>query len=199
MGNILDGKALARKLKDELKVQVEELRKQTGHVPHLVNVLIGDSHDACAYANSQKRVAEYIGINYELKILPENITQNELVETIQQLNHDTRVHGIMLHKPVPESINYAEVANSVNTSKDLEGVNITNIGKMMLGKTELIPCTPASIMEHIKSSGVDIRGKEAVVVGDSEIVGKPVSLLLLKEEATVTICHVATSQGRSCR
>ena len=101
----------------------------------------------------------------------------------------------MIHKPVPPQIDYRLVANYVDIAKDLEGINIANIGKMVLGETKLIPCTPASVMEHIKSTGVNLRGKEVVIVGHSEIVGKPLSLLLLGEYATVTVCHVATSEA----
>lgn len=200
--HILDGTALAKKLKDELKKEVARLketfgglpRRQAG-VPHLVNVMVGSDPGSCAYANAQKKVAEYIGINYELKILSADTTQAKLSSVIKELDADSGVHGIMIHKPVPAHIDYRSVANYVAPSKDLEGINVTNIGKMMLGQTRIIPCTPAAVMEHIRSTGVNLRGKEAVIVGHSEIVGKPLSLLLLAQDATVTVCHLATSQA----
>ena len=193
--HILDGTALAKKLKDDLKKEVARLKQDFGGVPHLVNVMVGNDAGSCAYANSQKKVAEYIGIKYELKILSQDTTQAKLISVIKELDADSAVHGIMIHKPIPEQIDYRAVANYVAPSKDLEGINVTNIGKMMLGQTRIIPCTPAAVMELIRSTGVKLRGKEAVVVGHSEIVGKPLSLLLLAQDATVTVCHLATTQA----
>ncbi len=192
---ILDGTALAKKLKDELKKEVARLKETFDGVPHLVNVMVGSDPGSCAYANSQKKTAEYIGIKYELKLLPEDTIQAKLISVIKKLDADAGIHGIMIHKPIPAHIDYRSVANYVAPSKDLEGINVTNIGKMMLGDTRIIPCTPAAVMELIRSTGVKLRGKEAVVVGHSEIVGKPLSLLLLAQDATVTVCHLATSQA----
>jgi len=195
MATILDGKKLAQQIKDQLKKEVQALDKKYGERPHLVNLMIGDDAGSRTYANAQIKAAEYIGINYELKNYPLNITQEKFEEEISRLNDDPRVNGIMLHKPVPKQIDYHSVANLVDTNKDLEGINVSNIGKMLLGETDIIPCTPAAIMEHVKSTGVPLRGKEAVIVGHSVIVGKPLSLLLLEEYATVTVCHVATSEA----
>ena len=190
---ILDGKLLAQHIKDELKSQVFSLKQKTGLVPRLVNVMVGNDQGSCAYAKSQKSVAEYIGIQYDLITLPGDVTEEKFGECIKDLNQDFSVNGIMIHKPLPEHIVYGKIANYVNTEKDLEGINVTNIGKMILGETKIIPCTPASVVEHIQSTGVDLRGKEVVVVGHSVIVGKPLALLLLKQFATVTVCHIATS------
>jgi len=192
---ILSGKQLAQNLKDALKAEVVALKEKTGCVPRMANVMIGHNHGACAYANSQKKVAEYIGIEYDLAALPEDISEEDFIGCLQKLNADPSVNGIMIHKPIPEHIDYGRVANFVDTDKDLEGINVANIGKMLLGETRIIPCTPASVMEHIKSTGIDLRGKEAVIVGHSVIVGKPLSLLLLEQFATVTICHIATSEA----
>ncbi|MCR4336688.1 MAG: bifunctional 5,10-methylenetetrahydrofolate dehydrogenase/5,10-methenyltetrahydrofolate cyclohydrolase [Candidatus Omnitrophica bacterium] len=192
---ILDGKQLAKTLKEQLKKEVIELKSATGKVAHLINVMIGNDYSSCAYANSQKRVAEEIGLNYELVNLAQNVSQGELIKYIQKLNADPNVHGIMIHKPVPSHIDYHEVANCLDMRKDLEGINVANIGKMLLGETQIIPCTPAAVMEHLRSTGMSLRGKEVVVVGASEIVGKPLSLLLLREYATVSVCHIATSEA----
>ncbi len=192
---LLDGKLLAQQLKDELKEKVELLKTKSGKVPTIKNILIGQDDGSCAYANSQKKAAQYVGIQYELVTLKEDIPQEELVEFIQNLNGDPDVNGIMLHKPVPKHIDYRAAANGISVEKDLEGVNVTNIGKMIIGDTKIIPCTPASVMAHIHSTGVPIRGKEAVIVGHSEIVGKPLSLLLLQEYATLSVCHIATSEA----
>lgn len=192
---ILDGKRLAHKIQRELKEEVRKLHDTTGDVPHLVNVMIGDDQGSCAYANSQKRVAQAIGIEYRLENLARDIRQDQLISYIESRNADKKVNGIMIHKPVPPQIDYRTVANRVDVRKDLEGINVANIGKMLLGETHLIPCTPAAVMEHIRSTSVALKGKEVVVVGHSEIVGKPLSLLLLNESATVTVCHIATSQA----
>ncbi len=192
---ILDGKVLATKIKEQLKLQVAALKKVRSNVPHVVNIALGDHHAMCAYANAQIKAAEDMGIEYRLDVLPENISQAQLIEHIHTLNQDPTVHGIMVHKPVPANIDYHLVANHIDVVKDLEGVNVTNIGKMLLGKTNIIPCTPAAVMAHIESTGIDLRGKEVVIVGHSEIVGKPLSLLLLANMATVTVCHIATSEA----
>lgn len=192
---ILDGNALARDLKDALKRDVAALKKKTGCVPRLVNVMVGSEHGACAYAKSQKKAAEYIGIQYELAVLPEDVSQEDFSGHIRALNGDAAVNGIMIHKPVPPHIDYSRAANCVDTAKDVEGINVANIGRMILGETKIVPCTPAAVMEHIRSTGVPLRGKEAVIVGHSVIVGKPLSLLLLGQYATVTVCHIATSEA----
>ena len=192
---ILDGKALAKKLKDSLRKDIQNFKKEWDVVPRLVNILIGSDDGSCAYANSQKTAANDMGIDYELVTLPEDTTQCALENYLKKLSDDPAVNGVMIHKPVPAHIDYRSASNYLDTIKDLEGINVTNIGKMIIGQTKIIPCTPASVMELIKSSGIDLRGKEVVIVGHSEIVGKPLSLLLLEEFATVTICHVATSEA----
>ncbi len=193
MPKILDGRLLAQRIKEDLKKEITLLKEKTGRVPHLVILMIGRDEGASAYANSQQKTAFEIGIQYELRTLPENILEGAVIDIIKELNRDTSVHGIMIHKPVPAAIHYRRAANYIDTAKDLEGINVTNIGKMIFGETTIIPCTPAAVMAHIKSIEIPIRGKDAVIVGRSEIVGKPLSLLLLQEEATVTICHRATS------
>ncbi len=192
---ILDGKSLAQDLKNTLRDEVTSLKQEMGAVPHLVNVMVGTNHSACAYAKAQEKAAQFIGIQYELETLPEDVTQEDFSACIKKLNDNESANGIMIHKPVPEHIDYSEVAKLVDTDKDLEGINVTNIGKMLVGETKIIPCTPASVMEHIKSTGVDLYGKEAVIVGHSVIVCKPLSLLLLEQFTTVTVCHIATSEA----
>lgn len=198
---ILDGKRLAQSISKQLSRDVGLLQKKTGQVPHMVNVMLGGDGSACAYANSQKRVAEKVGIRYDLVNLPKDISQNDLISYINTLNADSSVHGIMLHKPVPAHINYREVANCFAVAKDLEGINVTNIGKLLIGETRIMPCTPAAVMELLDlipkefDPHFNLRGQETVVVGASEIVGKPLSILLWTRMATVTVCHVATSEA----
>ncbi|MDP8266083.1 MAG: bifunctional 5,10-methylenetetrahydrofolate dehydrogenase/5,10-methenyltetrahydrofolate cyclohydrolase [Candidatus Aceula meridiana] len=192
---VLDGKLLAEEIKKRLQDEVGFIHNETGCLPLIVNVMIGNNHAACAYANSQKKAAEQIGINYRQDILDKDISAEEIIAHIKSLNEDKNVNGILVHKPVPGHIDYPIIANHIDVSKDLEGVNIVNVGKMLLGQTKIIPCTPAAAIEHIKSTGIDLPGKEVVIVGHSEIVGKPLSLLLLAELATVTICHIGTSEA----
>ncbi|MDO8580374.1 MAG: bifunctional 5,10-methylenetetrahydrofolate dehydrogenase/5,10-methenyltetrahydrofolate cyclohydrolase, partial [Candidatus Omnitrophota bacterium] len=189
-----DGRKLAAQLKQQLKQEVLHLRGSTGDVPRIINLMVGQDPAAQSYARSQMKTADEVGVKYELLNLPENTKQKELLQKIDQLNRDSSVNGVIIYKPVPSQIDYQLAAGSISASKDLEGINALNLGKMILGEAAMIPCTPAAVMEHIKSTGVLLRGKEAVVVGRSEIVGKPVSLLLLKEHATVTICHSATAK-----
>ncbi len=189
---LLDGKALAARIKEQLKTEVGVLKEKTNRVPAMVNLMVGNDPAAGAYANSQKKVAEYIGIGYKLINLDQNIKQSEVIENIERLNKDAQVNGIMVYKPLPKPLDYGAIANHLNPAKDLEGMSAVNFGKLILGGTKIIPCTPASAMEHIKSTGDKLRGKEAVIVGRSEIVGKPLALLLLAESATVTICHTGT-------
>lgn len=192
---ILDGKTLASNVRKELKHEIALIKEQGGSLPRMVNIMIGDDDGTCAYAKSQKKVATDIGIDYELKVLKEEITQKEFIQVLKELNADKSINGIMIHKPVPEQIDYVEAASYVDPLKDLEGINTVNIGKMILSETNIIPCTPASVMEHLKSTGESLRGKEVVVIGHSTIVGRPLSMLLLDQMATVTVCHLATSEA----
>ncbi len=192
---VLDGRKLAFNVSKDLKKEIAVFKKRGANVPRMVNVMIGDDEGTCSYAKSQKKVARDIGIEYNLKVVSAEINQSEFISLIKEMNADTKVNGILIHKPVPEHIDYAEAASYVSPSKDLEGINPVNIGKMMMGRTPIIPCTPASVMQHLKSTGVDLRGKEVVLIGHSTIVGRPLSMLLLDQLATVTICHIATSQA----
>lgn len=192
---LLDGKVLAAHLKESLKKEIDELKVRTGRTPVVVSILTGDDPSALSYAGSQKKTAEALGIEYRLAHLPSSVSQQEFVRLIEDLNSDINVHGIMINKPLPPHIDYASLANLVVDGKDIEGLNIANIGKMFLGKTKLFPCTAAAVMEHLRFANIPLRGKEAVVIGRSEIVGKPLMLLLLQESATVTVCHSGTTEA----
>jgi methylenetetrahydrofolate dehydrogenase (NADP+)/methenyltetrahydrofolate cyclohydrolase len=192
MTNILDGRALAQTLKNQLKEDVAQLQKKYGAVPHLVNLLVGENHPGTVYAQSQKKAAEFVGMSCELKNFPDTVKQNELAQSIQNLNAQKNITGIMLHKPLPASIQYNALINMIDPAKEMEGMGSSNMGKLVLGEAKLIPATPAAVMELIRLSGINLCGKKAVVIGRSEIVGKPVSLLLLKQSATVTVCHSQT-------
>ena len=194
--NILDGKALAAILKENLKKEIDEIRARTGLVPVVVSISTGSDPSAGSFSESQRKTAESLGIDYRLKNLPASVSQQELTEFINDLNANVRVHAILINKPLPPHIEYGAIANCIADVKDIEGLNIANIGKMFLGKTKLFPCTAAAVMEHLRFAKISLRGKEVVVIGRSEIVGKPLLLLLLAANATVTVCHSATDPGK---
>jgi methylenetetrahydrofolate dehydrogenase (NADP+)/methenyltetrahydrofolate cyclohydrolase len=192
---ILDGKVLSQKLILDLKAEVDRLLAATGKTPRFVNIVVGQDASAASYGKSQKRAAEAIGIDYQFAYLPQNTTQKELLDQVKFLNESPEVHGVMIHKPLPEGLDFQKAVNMITADKDLEGMGVANLGKLLLGKTRIIPCTPASAMALLASSGVDLAGKNAVIVGRSEIVGKPMMLLLLEKNATVTVCHSGTSRA----
>jgi len=190
---ILDGKALRSRILKGLTHQVASLKQKYQATPYMINIMVGQNSSSCAYAKSQERIAQDIGIKYECLRLPEDTSLSEIISHIHRLNDNGDVNGIMIHKPFPQNIDYQAVANEIDMRKDLEGINVANIGRILLGADQMIPCTPAAVMEHIHSIGKKLYGKEAVIIGASEIVGKPLALLLLREMATVTVCHIATS------
>ncbi|MBF0486311.1 MAG: bifunctional 5,10-methylenetetrahydrofolate dehydrogenase/5,10-methenyltetrahydrofolate cyclohydrolase [Candidatus Omnitrophica bacterium] len=192
---ILDGKALSLKLQAGLKAEVERLKMETGKTPRFMNIVIGSDPGAASYGKSQKKVADNIGVDYQFSHLQQHVTQKELIDHIRFLNEDPAVHGIMLHKPVPEGIDFKEAVNEISFHKDLEGMTLMNLGQLFLNRTKIIPCTAAGAMALLESSGVNLAGKNALVVGRSEIVGKPMMLLLLEKNATVTVCHSATTKA----
>ncbi len=192
---ILDGKLLSKELTAQLKAEVIRLKAATGKVPRCVNIVIGQDASAASYGKSQKRAAEEIGIDYQFTYLPHNATQKELLDQVKFLNEDAGVHGVMIHKPVPEGIDFQQAVNALAPEKDIEGMGTGNLGKLFLGKTPIIPCTPASAMALLALSKVEIAGKDAVIVGRSEIVGKPLVFLLLEKNATVTVCHSGTHRA----
>lgn len=194
MGQILDGEVLAGKIKSELKERLNKLNEK-GVQPQLVAVLIGDNAGAKIYANQQKKACEEIGIKYNLAELLVDTIEEQAIEYVRKLNNDKSVTGIIIQMPFPPQINARKVQTEINPQKDVEGIHPANIGLLVYGRHIVAPCTALGAIELLKSSGVDLKGKETVVVGHSEIVGKPVMLLLLQsllESPTVTVCHIAT-------
>ncbi len=192
---LLDGRVLAQHLRDQLQREVAALKERTGAVPRLMNLLMSNDAAGSFYARSQQKAAEQIGIDYELVSLSPSTPEDEIVRHLDAFNADPAVSGIMIHKPLPTHINDQRLANHVAVDKDIEGLNASNIGNVLLGKSQVIPCTAAAVMEHLKAAHVELRGREVVIVGASEIVGKPLALLLLRAYATVTVCHIATSEA----
>ncbi len=191
---LLDGKILANQIKENLKVEIEGFKKTYQAVPCLASIQIGENSASAIYVKSQEKSAAALGIEFNLCKLNANTTQDELVAYIQKLNQDKSVSGIIIQLPVPPQINSKEISIFIDPKKDVEGMHPENVGQVIFGKMRIGSCTALAAMELIKSTGVDLYGKEAVIVGHSEIVGKPVSLLLLDKFATVTICHIATGQ-----
>jgi methylenetetrahydrofolate dehydrogenase (NADP+) / methenyltetrahydrofolate cyclohydrolase len=188
---IIDGKKQAQIIKDEVKARVLKL-KELGWQPHLISVDVGDSGAVSLYIKNQQRAAEQVGIEFEHHHYPGNITQREMLAAIQALNVDPRVTGIILQRPVPPTLDLEELESTIHHIKDVEGMSSSNIGNIVYGDSSLGPCTSLASVELLRSTGLNLRGLEVVVVGHSEIVGKPVALLLVEELATVTICHHGT-------
>jgi len=194
-GKIIDGKSLAAKFKGDIKSEVEELKKRHKVVPLLTAIQVGENPASRVYIKKQRKSCEEVGIDYQLHELPEVTSEEELLEFVEKLNKDDKVTGIILEMPLPPQINARRVQMVITPTKDVEGMNPSNMGMLVYGSPRLAPCTALAAMELLKSTGVDIKGKEVTVVGHSEIVGKPITLFLLSsvlESATPTVCHIAT-------
>lgn len=191
MAKILNGKEVSQRIKDELKEEVKKL-KSDKIFPGLAVIIVGDDPASRVYVNSKKKACEEIGIYSQEYALPENTTQDELLELVEKLNSDTKINGILVQLPLPSHIDEEAVINAISPKKDVDAFHPVNVGKIMIGNYDFLPCTPAGVMELIKESGIDISGKECVVVGRSNIVGKPQAMLLLHQNGTVTICHSRT-------
>lgn len=191
MAKIIDGKKISADIKDELKAKVEELKKQ-GKECCLAVIQVGNDPASSVYVRNKKRACEYIGIKSLSYELPEETTQEELLSLIKKLNNDDSVHGILCQLPVPKHIDDEKIIDAISPQKDVDGFSPQSVGAMVVGKKGFLPCTPAGIVQLLKRSGVEIEGKNCVVVGRSNIVGKPMSLLMLRENATVTVCHSRT-------
>lgn len=188
---LLNGKEVSARIKDELKKEVAEL-KEKGIFPGLAVVLVGDDPASKVYVNSKKKNCEELGIYSEEYTLPTETTEEELLGLIARLNKEDKLSGILVQLPLPKHINEENIINSIDPKKDVDAFHPVNVGKIMVGNYDFVPCTPAGVMELIKESGIEIAGKECVVVGRSNIVGKPQAMLLLHENGTVTICHSKT-------
>lgn len=194
VAQLLSGKEIASKIKEDLKKEIEALKAKFGDGPSLVSVAVGENPASAVYMKSQKKTAETLGVGFDLQNLPADIKEKELIEHIKKLNRDPKVSAIIIQMPLPQSIDAKKVISCIDPAKDAEGMHPENIGKLVLGKGKVLPCTPAACMELLKETGEDLYGKEVVVVGHSEIVGKPLALLLLDKFATTTVCHIATGE-----
>ncbi len=188
---LLDGKATSKQIKDELKDKVAVLKEQ-GIVPTLAVVIVGDDAASHVYVKFKKRACEYIGIRSLSYELPSATTEEEILNLVDELNGRDDVHGILVQLPLPDHISDDKVIMAIDPKKDVDGFHPVNVGNLSIGNPGFISCTPYGIIELMKRYDIEIKGKNCVIVGRSNIVGKPVSMLLLKENGTVTVCHSKT-------
>ena len=191
MAQIINGKEIAQTIKDEMRLEVENL-KQNGKSCCLAVIQVGNDPASSVYVSNKKNACEYIGIDSLSFELPEETTEEELLQVIDKLNMDEAVHGILCQLPLPRHINEKTILNRISPKKDVDGFHPQNVGALVVGDFGFVSCTPAGIIELLKRSNVEIEGKNCVVIGRSNIVGKPMALLMLRENATVTICHSKT-------
>ena len=191
MARIIDGKAVSAALREQMKGEVEAL-KSRGITPGLAVVIVGDDPASRVYVNNKKKACAQLGMYSEEYALPGTATQEELLELVGSLNARKDIHGILVQLPLPRQIDEKKIIEAIDPGKDVDAFHPQNVGRIMIGDYRFLPCTPAGIMELIASTGEEISGKECVVIGRSNIVGKPMSMLMLHKNATVTICHSRT-------
>ena len=192
MAKIIDGKALAQKVKDELKVKVEEFNNKYGRQITLAVILVGDNPASQVYVKYKIKATEYVGMRSLSFYLPQTATEKEVSDTILSLANDDSVDGILVQLPLPKHLDENKILSLIPANKDVDGFLAENVGKLMLGQETTVACTPFGVLKMLKSENVELCGKNAVVLGRSNIVGKPMAMLLLKENCTVTICHSKT-------
>lgn len=199
MAMIIDGKAISAQIKDEVKEAVSKMAEE-GRTVTLAVVLVGDDPASRVYVRNKKRACEYTGIRSLSYELPQETTQDQLLALIDELNRRADVDGILVQLPLPEHMNEDEVIKAIDPDKDVDGFHPYNVGRLSIGQEGFVSCTPAGIIQLLKRSGIEIEGKECVIVGRSNIVGKPMAMLMLRENATVTVCHSKTSDLKAvCR
>lgn len=189
---IISGKIMSEEIRNDIRTRVEKLKNEYDYVPGLSVILVGDDPASEIYVNNKGKGCTEVGIRSETIRMPAETTQEELIGTIRRLNDDPSVNGILVQLPLPRHINENTVLAEIVPEKDVDGFHLLNVGRLMTGNEGVVPCTPKGALKMIKSTGVDLNGKEAVVIGRSNIVGKPMAMLLLQENCTVTVCHSRT-------
>ncbi|HZJ58392.1 MAG TPA: bifunctional methylenetetrahydrofolate dehydrogenase/methenyltetrahydrofolate cyclohydrolase FolD [Clostridia bacterium] len=190
--NIIDGKAIAEKVRESLRYDIERLNREEGIVPGLTVILVGDDPASQIYVRNKEKACMKVGIRSKVIYMDENIRQDDLLREIHKYNQDSNTHGILVQLPLPDHIDEGLIIDAIDPKKDVDGFHPITVGKLFVGGEGFEPCTPKGIVTLIKETGIEISGKHAVVIGRSNIVGKPVSIMLLRENATVTICHSKT-------
>ncbi len=191
MATIIDGKLLAKKVREDLKKEVVEL-KQEGIIPKLAVIMVGNDKASEIYIKNKSRACEEIGIVYEEYLLKEDTTMEKLLNLINDLNNKKDVHGILLQSPIPNNLNINRAFNAISSNKDVDGFNPVNVGKLCLGQDTFISCTPHGVIKMLEEYKIETEGKNAVILGRSNIVGKPLIQCMLSKNATVTVCHSKT-------
>ncbi len=192
MGEIISGKVLSKEIREDVKVKVEELKALYKAVPHLVVVLVGEDPASQSYVKAKERGCIKAGMRSTIILKDESYTEKDLLELIDGLNRDESVHGILVQLPLPKHIDEDKVIDAIDISKDVDGFHPLNVAYMHLGREAILPATPKGIMTMIHSKNIELKGKDAIIIGRSNIVGKPIAMLLMKEHATVTIAHSRT-------
>ena len=191
MAVIIDGKNLAKRTRENLAIECEELKKK-GIIPKLAVIMVGDNVASKVYVKNKSKACKEVGIEYEEYILDNNTTQEELIELIEKLNKDDKIHGILLQSPVPAHIDINEAFQAISYKKDVDGFNPINVGKLSIGKNTFISCTPYGIIRMFEDNNIQLKGKHVVILGRSNIVGKPLIQCCLDKNATITVCHSKT-------
>lgn len=192
MAIIIDGKALAKKIREELKIECDELKKE-GILPKLAVIMVGDNQASKIYVRNKNKACEDVGIDFEEYILNSDITQEKLINLIDSLNNKKDIHGILLQSPIPSNLDINEAFQKISYKKDVDGFNPINVGKLSIGQDTFISCTPYGVMKMFEEYKIDLEGKNVVILGRSNIVGKPLLQCCLNKNATVTICHSKTN------
>ena len=189
---MIDGKKISAEIRAQIALDAQKLMAETGIRPGLAVVIVGDDPASHVYVKNKKKGCEQVGFYSEEYALPEQTSQEELMQLLDQLNADPKIHGILVQLPLPRHLDEKAVIERILPSKDVDAFHAVNVGKIMIGNYDFLPCTPAGVMELIHSTGISVSGKECVVIGRSNIVGKPMGILLLRENGTVTIAHSRT-------
>ncbi|HZD59068.1 MAG TPA: bifunctional methylenetetrahydrofolate dehydrogenase/methenyltetrahydrofolate cyclohydrolase FolD [Anaerolineae bacterium] len=197
---IIDGKAISAQIRAELAEEVKKLQQETGITPGLAVVLVGDNPASKVYVGQKEKACEELGLVSRKYVLPGDTSEKELLDLVEQLNNDSEIDGILVQLPLPKQIDENKVIAAIHPDKDVDGFHPVNVGRLVIGTEGFKPCTPYGVIHLLKRSDVQLTGAEAVIVGRSNIVGKPVALMLLQENATVTVCHSKTKDlAEVCR
>ncbi|MFH1395722.1 MAG: bifunctional 5,10-methylenetetrahydrofolate dehydrogenase/5,10-methenyltetrahydrofolate cyclohydrolase [Candidatus Omnitrophota bacterium] len=194
MAKCVNGREIAKGSNNKVKNEIQMCCLKKGRSPKLVSLSVGYSEDAEIYMNMQKKVSDYVGVEFVSQKLPDGISQDELIGHIEKLNLDKSVTSVIIQKPLPKNIDHNITASKILPEKDAEGITPCNLGRIFRKEADIVPCTPGAVMKILTSCDVGLYGKEVVIVGHSAIVGKPLSLMMLNETATVTVCHVGTAE-----
>lgn len=200
MGEIISGKALSKDVREQVRLDVLKLQEKYGKVPHLAVVLVGEDPASQSYVRGKERACTKAGIKSTVIRKPDTITEQELLTIVQKLNHDDDVHGVLVQLPLPKHIDENKVIDAIEIAKDVDGFHPLNVAYMHLGRPAILPATPKGILTMLHSKNIELKGKDAIIIGRSNIVGKPAAMLLMKEHCTVTIAHSRTQNlAEKCR